>query len=627
MKTRLQNSVFFFVWVGLLGLAALAASASTTLIDLDFTGDQTGTTKVGLAATGLSTNDVWNWYSEDRSNIIYSSGFLTNMVYTDGSTSGVGLAITGVTGGYGNGVPDPMYGGYLYSTAGATISLTITNLGAGSYDFYFYGHGNQNNQNSVFQLSVGGVSFGSSEATTNGAGWNSSVWQAGVQYVVFAGVSVGAGQTIAIHVEPGSSPYSCLSGLQIQSLPTTGAPVVAESPASQTANSGATVSFSASASGSPSAIQWYSTNSLGTNPVSGGTNSPLVFTANDGTAGGYEAVFSNSFGMATTAMAVLTVVDPPVVATSPVSQTANAGASVTFTASATGGPASVQWYLINYLGANAISGATNPTLTITASGPTADSYFAVFHNTAGTATTSAANLGVLNLPFVNGSFEINTNGATIPAGGYLILNAGATWMEGWTVGGPGNDIFVIGGTRGGYSPYAGYQWIAFHGINSATGGTLAHTFTTAAGQSYAVTFAVGEFGTGGGQSLTAMALAPNGALLGSNYCVPTAGVWNEFTLNFTAESTNSTLVFVANAGSGGYYTAVFTNAAGIAATTPALLTVDNPVFFTQQPQSMTTDLGANVTYSRGGRAGTRPSSSNGSSTGPISRTPPMRVWC
>ena len=170
-------------------------------------------------------------------------------------------------------------------------------------------------------------------------------------------------------------------------------------------------------------------------------------------------------------------------------------------------------------------------------------------------------------------------------------------MEGWTVGGPGNDIFVIGGTRGGYSPYAGYQWIAFHGINSATGGTLAHTFTTAAGQSYAVTFAVGEFGTGGGQSLTAMALAPNGALLGSNYCVPTAGVWNEFTLNFTAESTNSTLVFVANAGSGGYYTAVFTNAAGIAATTPALLTVDNPVFFTQQPQSMTTDLGANVTFS------------------------------
>jgi len=49
MKTRLQTSVFF-VWVGLLGLVAPAAFASTTLIDVDFTGDQTGTTKVGLAA-------------------------------------------------------------------------------------------------------------------------------------------------------------------------------------------------------------------------------------------------------------------------------------------------------------------------------------------------------------------------------------------------------------------------------------------------------------------------------------------------------------------------------------------------------------------------------------------------
>ena len=153
-----------------------------------------------------------------------------------------------------------------------------------------------------------------------------------------------------------------LDGVTVVSAPTSGAPVVIQSPASKTASSGAQVSFSALAGGSPSAMQWYLTNALGVNPVSGGTNSPLAVTANDGSAGGYTAVFSNSFGMATTAMAVLTVIDPPVIATSPVSQTANAGDQVTFTASITGSPAGVQWYLINYLGTNAISGATSPTL-------------------------------------------------------------------------------------------------------------------------------------------------------------------------------------------------------------------------------------------------------------------------
>ena len=105
--------------------------------------------------------------------------------------------------------------------------------------------------------------------------------------------------------------------------PTTGIPVVITSPSSQTAGSGATVSFSAAAAGSPSTIQWY----LGTNPVTGagGTASPLVVTASDATAGNYTAVFNNSSGMATTAVAVLTVIDPPAIATSPASQVVTAG--------------------------------------------------------------------------------------------------------------------------------------------------------------------------------------------------------------------------------------------------------------------------------------------------------------
>jgi hypothetical protein len=463
-----------------------------------------------------------------------------------------------------------------------------------------------------------------------------------------------------------------LDAVVVNSASSTGAPVVIQSPANQTVPSGTQVSFSALAGGSPSAIQWFLTNSVGVNPVAGATSSPLVLTANDGTAGGYEAVFSNSFGMATTAVAVLTVIDPPVIATSPASQTANAGASVTFTASMTGGPAGVQWYLINYLGTNAVAGAASPSLTVTAGGPTAGSYFAVFSNGAGSATTSAANLAVLGLPLVNGSFEIITNHAAIPANGQssAVVNLGDTWLTGWTPGGPGGDIFVVNGPGYGgpyeLSPYDGKQWIDFNGNNTQPGGTLSQTITTTVGQTYTVAFEVGEYGSGP-QSLTALAFGSNNVVIASNYCVPASDEWTQFQLEFAAVSTNTTLffkdsstitvgadlaldavtalsapvvvtspasqtvtngssvtftasasgspatvqwfqgtnlipgatnttlTFVANAASGGNYTAVFTNPAGSATTAPALLTVDNPVFFTRQPQSLVTNLGANVT--------------------------------
>ena len=48
--------------------------------------------------------------------------------------------------------------------------------------------------------------------------------------------------------------------------------------------------------------------------------------------------------MATTAVAVLTVIDPPVITTSPLSQVVTAGTQVTLSASASGSPSTAQWY-------------------------------------------------------------------------------------------------------------------------------------------------------------------------------------------------------------------------------------------------------------------------------------------
>ena len=324
-----------------------------------------------------------------------------------------------------------------------------------------------------------------------------------------------------------------LDDVTVVAAPTTGIPVVITSPNSQTAGSGATVSFSASAAGSPSTIQWY----LGTNPVTGagGTASPLAVTASDATAGNYTAVFSNSSGMATTAVAVLTVIDPPVIATSPVSQAAAAGAAVVFTASASGGSATVQWYLINYQGTNAIAGATSTTLNVTASSTAVGGYFAVFTNATGSATTSVANLAVTGLAFVNGSFE----SPVVSAGGHGV-GAGTSSLPGWTVG--GSVVGLWNGNNSGLSAFDGQQFVYFGGINVASGCFVSQTFSTVVGQPYEVTYYVGEAGTGN-FNLTGTAFDTAGNLLASNRCVSVSSTWIKCQMGFTATTTNTTVVF------------------------------------------------------------------------------------
>jgi len=206
MKTKAKTSLSCFVWIGLFALVARVALATPALIDVDFT--SVTTTKVGFAAVGVATNDFWNTYAAVVGGVFQRSGATPNLAYVNGTDSGAGLTVSNASGGNSNGSTDPMYQAYLY-TYGGNITFTVTNLSAGMYDFYLYGHGNQDDQNSVFQLSVGGVSQGT-EATTTNADWISPAWQQGVQYVEFTNVSVGAGQTVAISVEPGASSYACL---------------------------------------------------------------------------------------------------------------------------------------------------------------------------------------------------------------------------------------------------------------------------------------------------------------------------------------------------------------------------------------------------------------------------------
>ena len=90
--------------------------------------------------------------------------------------------------------------------------------------------------------------------------------------------------------------------------------------------------------------------------------------AQSSNAGSFSAVVTNSTSSATSAVAVLTVLLPPVITAQPHSQTNLTGTTATFTATATGSaPLSYQWQLngLNLTNGGRVSGAGTNNLSVT----------------------------------------------------------------------------------------------------------------------------------------------------------------------------------------------------------------------------------------------------------------------
>jgi CSLREA domain-containing protein len=177
-------------------------------------------------------------------------------------------------------------------------------------------------------------------------------------------------------------------------------PTVNTNPTDQTVCDGGSVTFTASANGVPSpTVQWQvSTDGGGSfTNIPGATTTTLTFTATAAENGNqYRAVFTNTGGSATTTAATLTVNTAPTVTTNPSNVTTCEGATASFSAAANGSPApSVQWQVSSGGPFTDIPGATSTTLSFTAStSQNGNTYRAVFTNSCGSATTTAATLTV-----------------------------------------------------------------------------------------------------------------------------------------------------------------------------------------------------------------------------------------
>jgi hypothetical protein len=186
-------------------------------------------------------------------------------------------------------------------------------------------------------------------------------------------------------------------------------PVVSTQPTPQTVVVGRQATFTSTAAGMPApTVQWQqSANGSSWSNISGATDTTCSFTATKGKDGyRYRAVFTNSAGSVKSQAAKLEVLQEtskPVVTGQPVSTITVAGSPVTFTATAAGVPdPTVQWQTSadGTTWAN-IAGATTTTCGFVATSDlNGHRYRAVFTNSAGSATSSAATLTVWSAPVI-----------------------------------------------------------------------------------------------------------------------------------------------------------------------------------------------------------------------------------
>jgi len=155
------------------------------------------------------------------------------------------------------------------------------------------------------------------------------------------------------------------------------------------------------------------------------------------------------------------------------------------------------------------------------------------------AAASSANAAVI----VNGGLESSTltpaQAAQMASQGFATLNAGSTSLTGWKVGGAGID-------------YIGSYWVPAGGTHSIdldalSAGSIFQTISTVVGQAYEVTFDLA--GNPDGKPVVKLAIADANGLPGAAYLFDTTGKtktnmgWTQFTYDFTAQSTSTTLTF------------------------------------------------------------------------------------
>ena len=421
----------------------------------------------------------------------------------------------------------------------------------------------------------------------------------------------------------GVAPVATSSPATLTVSPALAAPVVTSQPTNASVNAGATATFTAVASGVPTpAVQWQLSGDGGityaniTGATTGSYTTPALALADSGKK--YRAVFSNGSGSATTSAATLTVgVVPatPVLTGQPASITVIAGATATFSATASGTPApTVQWQLSTDGGATYanVAGATSTSYTTpaTAVADSGKKYRAVFSNASGSATSNAATLTVSAAPATP---TVNTQPANVSviAGATATFTADASGVPTpsvqWQLSSDGGATYtnIFGANAGTYTTPAtilgdsgkSYRAVFSNASGNATssGATLT---VTAAPVAPAITTQPADVSIVAGATATFTAAASGTPTPTVQWQLSTDG-GATFANIAGATAASFTTAATTMGDNGKKYRAVFSNASGTATSSAATLSVTVaatlPVV-TTQPANTSVAIGSGATF-------------------------------
>ncbi|QOJ14466.1 MAG: immunoglobulin domain-containing protein [Planctomycetia bacterium] len=280
-------------------------------------------------------------------------------------------------------------------TGSRTVSVTVTPVGQTYDNSQQNGNGSCSSGNQINSQSFGNLAIQLRD--TNGS-------------TVLASADVnpaGSGETISSFTLTAAGTYfvrvftaSALTQSQMYTLSVTATatcvqPSITSQPDSETLCVGSPVTFSVTATGTePLSYQWRK----GGVDIGGATSSShTIPSVAAGDVGNYTVFISNACGNTTSAVATLSVQNPPGIVTQPSSAIACVGADSAFTVLASGGGLEYQWRKAGI----DISGANSATLDkLNIQTADAGSYDCVVSNSCGSITTNSVNLTVRTPPVI-----------------------------------------------------------------------------------------------------------------------------------------------------------------------------------------------------------------------------------
>ena len=146
-------------------------------------------------------------------------------------------------------------------------------------------------------------------------------------------------------------------------------------------------------------------------------------------------------------------------------------------------------------------------------------------------------------PLTNGSFEV----PTVAPGTFANFLTGSTAISDWTVFGPA--VSIVSGSFGGggflFPAQDGIQWLDLTGPTSGPIQGVEQTVTTTPGQTYNLSFYVGNVAGGAFGTTSTVGVLIDGSLIATktNSTPGTTLNWELFTVPFTAASASTVIGF------------------------------------------------------------------------------------